>query len=128
MQIEEKLKVLYQLKQQKIELSNQLKNTESLIDMAQAEIVDEFESRQIKSMKIEGVGNFVMRISAYPKVTDVSTLRMWMESHEIPWETITALHAKKFQGWYRELCEQGQPLPEGCENYTEALIAVTKED
>lgn len=126
MQIEDKLKALYQLRQQKVEISNQLKNTEALIDQAQAEIVDEFESRQIKSMKIEGMGLFVSKVSSYPKVYDPAQLRNWMDNKGIPWDVISALNSKKLQGFYNERLEAGEELPSGVETFTKAVIAITK--
>ena len=126
MQIEDKLKAFYQLRQQKTEQANQLANTEALIEQAQAEIVDEFESRQIKSMKIEGFGLFVAKVSSYPKVFDPALLRYWMDSKGISWETVSALHAKKLQEFYNERLENGEELPQGVETFTRASISITK--
>ncbi len=126
MQIEDKLKALHQLQVQKTELENQVKHTESLIDALNAEVVDEFESRQIKSMKLEGVGNFVMRVSSYPKVYDHALLKEWLLKQGISWEVVSAFNAKKFQGFYNELLESKQPLPEGAETFTKAKIVITK--
>ena len=127
MSIEDKLKALARLRWQKTEIKNQLDCTEALIEQAQAEIVDEFESRQIKSMKLDGIGNFVMRVSSSPRVNDPVLLRNWMEGKGIEWEVICALNAKKLQGFYNERLENGEELPSGVETYTKAIIALTKE-
>lgn len=127
MNIEDKLKSLHNLQLQKIDLKNALDLCQSNIDMAQEEIVDEFESRQIKSMKLDGLGNFFIRNSNYPKITDVQTLRGWMVKNGIDWEVITALNAKKFQGFYNELLELGKELPPGVENYLKTSVVMVKE-
>lgn len=127
MQIEDKLKALHSLQIAKTTIENELKCIQANIDIAQEEIIDEFESRQIKSMKLDGIGNFFMRTSSYPKVTDPQVLRVWMEAQGIPWEVVTAFNSKKLQGFYNERLEQGIELPPGVENFLKTSVVMKGE-
>lgn len=127
MRIEDKLKELFKLREIKAGQEAQVKDTEAKISALQIDIVDEFESRQIRSMKIDGMGNFVMAVIVAPKVVDPVAFKDWMLENSVPMDTVTAVHAKKFRAWYKELMENNQPLPKGCEVYTEAQIRVAKE-
>ena len=128
MQIEDKLKALHQLLNSKVALENDLKCLNSNIEQAQIEIVDEFESRQLQHINIEGIGTFYKRVvMAAPKVIDPVTLRTWLEANGFNWEMVTAFNSKKLQGLYNELLEQKKPLPEGIEPpFTKATIVLKK--
>ncbi len=124
--IELKLKTLFDLRAAKDKVEAQAKSIEEEIEKLEEEIVDEFESRQIKSMKIDGMANFVMAVSSYPKVNDPALMRQWLDEQGISWETVSAFNAKKFQGFYKELLDAGKPLPPGTENFVKSKIKVCK--
>ncbi len=126
MRIEDKLKALHQLQLQKMQIENQLKACNANIEIAQGELVEEFEDRQLQHINIDGVGTFYKRTSvAAPKLLDPQALRNWLDNNGFNWEMVTAFNSKKLQGLYNELLEQGKPLPEGIEPpFTKSIIVL----
>ncbi len=124
--IEEKLKQLYALRVEKDEIEAEKTAVQEKIDALEVEIVDGFEARQIKSMKLEGLGNFVMAVTTGPKVVDQPLFRDWMEENGYPIDMVLAFNDKKFKGFYRELMDNNKPLPVGTECFTKAIIKITK--
>ena len=127
MQLEEKLTQLRDKKIDLQQLAQQKTDLQKQIDAITAEILEAYEARNIKSMKIKGVGNFVTYQSSYPKVTNHVLLQEWMVSNDFEYNIVTAFNAKKFQGFYRELLDNKQPLPPGCENFVKTSIRIGKE-
>ena len=128
MQIEEKLKALHQLELQKLQIANQLKLCNANIETAMEEIVDEFESRQLQHINIDGIGTFYKRTSVMaPKLLDPQMLRTWLDRNGFNWEMVTAFNSQKLRGLYNELLEQGRPLPEGvAPPFTKSVIVLNK--
>lgn len=126
MTIEEKLKHLAKLQSLKEAFAAKKAKIEEEIDDLNAVLCDEFESRQVKSIKLDGIGNFVMKISSYPKIFNPVEFRRWLDNNKIPFDVVAAVHAKKFRGFYNELLENGNSLPDGCGTYTKSKIALTR--
>lgn len=92
------------------------------------EIVDEFESRQLQHINIDGIGTFYKRTSVMaPKLLDPQMLRTWLDRNGFNWEMVTAFNSQKLRGLYNELLEQGRPLPEGvAPPFTKSVIVLNK--
>ncbi len=127
MQLEDRLKRLHALKAEKQVAEAQAKKIQERIDEADEQIREEFENRQIKSMKLKGIGNFYIHTQSYPKVTDHAALHEWMKTNGFDWNIVLAFNAQKFKGFYRELLDNKQSLPVGCENFVKASIRIGKE-
>ncbi len=125
--LEEKLKDLHKLRMQKDGLTGEMEKLEKRIEDLNAMVTDEFESRQIQSMKLEGIGMFYLAVKSYPRATDKVALREWLEQKGYGWEMVLAYNAMKFQGFYNELMENKKELPTCVEQYTTASVKMRKE-
>ncbi len=123
--IETKLKELKQAKDAKASIQSDLGKLNETIERLSDEITEEFQSRQIKSMKLEGIGNFVLAVKSYPRAKDKIVLREWMESKGYGWDMLLAYNAKKFQGFYNELLDNKKELPPEIEAFMKTEIRVT---
>jgi hypothetical protein len=127
MSLEESLKQLHDLNLQIDALEAHTAQLKQEAVELNAKLTEEFESRQIKSMKLDGVGNFILHVSSYPKCFDKVALKEWLKAQGYGWETVLAFNQSKFKGFYNELLENQKELPPGTETYTEAKIRIRKE-
>ena len=125
MEITKKLEKLASLREAKRERQEQIKDLNVDLDCLNNELVEYFQDNDLKNLKLDGLGMFYMAHTSRPNVEDPLVVGEWLKDKG-DYDAMMSFNTKKFQEYYNELLDAGQPLPPGVKQFIKAEVRMRR--
>ena len=117
------LEHLKELRAQKAQLEQDVKDLNADIMQKVFELVEYMENSNHLSVKIDGLGLCSLTSSKKYQIDDPVIFEAWMNEHgEL--SNVMAIHAQKVQGYYKERLENNEELPPGIKTFIKNNITI----
>lgn len=125
MEITKKLEKLANLRATKRDHQETIKNLNVDLDSLNNELVEYFQDNDLKNLKLDGLGMFYMAHTSRPNVEDPLTVGDWLKEKG-DYDAMMSFNTRKFQAYYNELLDAGQPLPPGVKQFIKAEVRMRR--
>jgi len=122
------LETLKQLRREKTELEAKEKELNETIGKVVHDLVEYMEATDQLTIKIKGLGTCCLTSTKFYNIDSEDPISMQAFETFVrgngDWEMVTAIHARKVHGYYKERLELGQELPPGVKTSIKTNVTI----